>query len=173
GGTERDPKIPLFAGPAPEVHIQHTEEASTLRSGGLTARAARGDTWELSFWRGDRRITRSGFRGIGYIQHATTGAHVHGQRSLRVGECVYGFGERFTAFAKNGQVVENWNKDGGTSSDQAYKSIPFYLTNRGYGVLVNETGPVSFEVASEKLARVQFSLPGESLEYFVIDGPTP
>ena len=65
GGTERDPKIPLFTGPAPEVHIQHTEEASTLRSGGLTARVARGDTWELSFWRGDRRITRSGFRGIG------------------------------------------------------------------------------------------------------------
>jgi alpha-D-xyloside xylohydrolase len=82
-------------------------------------------------------------------------------------------GERFTAFVKNGQVVENWNKDGGTGSDQAYKSVPFYLTNRGYGVLVNETGPVSFEVASEKVSRVQFSHPGESLEYFVIYGPTP
>ena len=51
--------------------------------------------------------------------------------------------------------------------------MPFYLTNRGYGVLVNETGPVSFEVASEKVSRVQFSLEGESLEYFLIYGPTP
>ena len=82
-------------------------------------------------------------------------------------------GERFTAFVKNGQVVENWNKDGGTSSDQAYKAVPFYLTNRGYGVMVNETGPVSFEIASEKTNRVQFSISGESLEYFVIDGPSP
>jgi alpha-D-xyloside xylohydrolase len=173
GFQERDPKIPLAANPAPKVEITHTTEASTLRSGSLTARVARGEKWELSFWRGERQITRSGFRGIGYIQHATQGAFVHEQLSLGVGECVYGFGERFTAFAKNGQVVETWNKDGGTSSDQAYKCVPFYLTNRGYGVLVNETGPVSFEVASEKLARVGFSLPGESLEYFIIDGPTP
>ena len=25
----------------------------------------------------------------------------------------------------------------GTGSDQTYKCVPFYLTNRGYGVLVN------------------------------------
>jgi alpha-D-xyloside xylohydrolase len=41
------------------------------------------------------------------------------------------------------------------------------------GFLVNETGPVSFEVASEKTTRTQFSLAGDSLEYFVIDGPAP
>ena len=107
------------------------------------------------------------------MQTASRGNHVVEQLSLGVGECVYGLGERFTAFVKNGQVVEISNKDGGTASEQAYKNVPFYLTNRGYGVLVNETGPVSFEVASEKVARVQFSLEGESLEYFLIHGPTP
>jgi len=39
-------------------------------------------------------------------------------------------------------------------------------------VLVNEAGPVSFEVASEKTTRVQFSREGESLDYCVIAGPT-
>ena len=53
-----------------------------------------------------------------------------------------------------------WNKDGGTGSDQAYKNVPFYLTNRGYGVFVNHPESVSFEVASEKVSRVQFSVPG-------------
>ncbi|HZG66087.1 MAG TPA: alpha-xylosidase, partial [Herpetosiphonaceae bacterium] len=62
---------------------------------------------------------------------------------------------------------------GGTGSEQAYKNIPFYLTNRGYGVLVNHPENVSFEVASEKVSRVQFSVAGEALEYFVIYGPTP
>jgi len=70
-------------------------------------------------------------------------------------------------------VVENTNRDGGTACEQAYKSVPFYLTNRGYGVLVNEAGPVSFEVASEKTTRVQFSREGESLDYVVLAGPTP
>ncbi len=109
----------------------------------------------------------------GSMQTAERGNHVVEQLSLGVGEYVYGLGERFTAFVKNGQVIEINNKDGGTASEQAYKNVPFYLTNRGYGVLVNETGPVSFEVASEKVARVQFSLEGESLEYFLIYGSTP
>lgn len=85
-------------------------------------------------------------------------------------EHVYGLGERFTPFIKNGQSVEIWNRDGGTSSDQAYKNIPFYITDRGYGVLVNHTGKVSYEVASEKVERVQFCVEGESLEYCVIGG---
>ena len=63
--------------------------------------------------------------------------------------------------------------DGGTSTEQSYKNIPFYLTNRGYGVLVNHPENVSFEVGSEKVSKVQFSVEGEYLEYFVIDGPTP
>jgi alpha-D-xyloside xylohydrolase len=92
---------------------------------------------------------------------------------LDVGEKVYGFGERFTPYVKNGQVVETWNEDGGTASEIAYKSVPFYMTNRGYGVFVENPGDVSFEVASEKVERVQFSLPGEELTYDVIYGETP
>lgn len=64
-------------------------------------------------------------------------------------------------------------RDGGTSTEQAYKNIPFYMTNRGYGVLVNHPQCVSFEVGSEKVSKVQFSVESEYLEYFVIDGPTP
>lgn len=95
------------------------------------------------------------------------------QVGLGVGECVYGLGERFTPFVKNGQVVEMWNEDGGTATEIAYKNVPFYLTNRGYGVFVAHPEKVSFEVASELVQRVQFSVPGERLEFFVIYGPTP
>lgn len=40
-------------------------------------------------------------------------------------------------------------------------------------MLVNHPENVSFEVGSEKVSKVQFSVEGEYLEYFVIDGPTP
>jgi alpha-D-xyloside xylohydrolase len=172
GAQARGPVIPLVPTQDAEVQIEQSPEGATLTSGGLTTRVKKA-SWEVSFEAGGRVLTRSGWRGMGYVQTADNGTHVLEQLTLGVGECVYGLGERFTAFVKNGQVVECTNKDGGTASEQAYKSIPFYLTNRGYGVLVNETGPVEFEVASEKVARVQFSLPGESLEYFVIHGPTP
>ncbi|XNM61854.1 hypothetical protein ACLK1T_12810 [Escherichia coli] len=46
------------------------------------------------------------------------------------------------------------------------------MTNRGYGVLVNHPQCVSFEVGSEKVLKVQFSVESDIWRYFVIDGPT-
>ena len=44
-------------------------------------------------------------------------------------------------FVKNGQAVDIWNADGGTSSEQAYKNVPFYLTNAGLRRLRRPPGP--------------------------------
>jgi alpha-D-xyloside xylohydrolase len=141
-----------------------------------------------------RPLTASGHKSVGYISLASgapvpaeptgiagvtsTGlapaAHyVHEQLELGVAETIYGLGERFGPLVKNGQVIDSWNADGGTSSEQSYKNVPFYLSSRGYGVLVNQPEHVSFEVGSEAVERVQFSTAGEALEYLVIDGPTP
>ena len=156
----------------PEVEIHDDAQASTLTSGHLTVRVEKAGDWCIEFKDGARTITSSGARGMGIVDTAE-GRFIHEQLALGVGEFVYGLGERFTAFVKNGQVVDLWNEDGGTSSEQAYKNIPFYMTNRGYGVFVNHPEKVSFEVASEKVARVQFSVPGEGLDYFLIYGPSP
>lgn len=171
GRRPRQPEFKLYPQPGP-VEIADTPQAAMLTSGRLTVRVEKEDDWRIDFMDGERLITSSGWRGMGYIETAE-GAYIHEQLSLGVGECVYGLGERFTPFVKNGQVVDLWNEDGGTSSEQAYKNIPFYLTNRGYGVFVNHPELVSFEVASEKVERVQFSVPGESLDYFLIYGPSP
>lgn len=172
GVRARGPHIPILQRGDVSPEMRESADFAIFKSGELAARIKK-KNWALIFETGGRVLTTSGWRAIAYMQTETWGNHVVEQLSLGVGEYVYGLGERFTAFVKNGQVVEIVNKDGGTASEQAYKNVPFYLTNRGYGVLVNETGPVSFEVASEKVARIQFSLQGESLEYFLIYGPTP
>ena len=115
---------------------------------------------------------RFGVAQLGWMK-TVNGNFMRCQLDLDVGEKVYGLGERFTPFVKNGQTVEIWNEDGGTSSDLGYKNIPFYLTNRGYGVLVNDSGPVSFEVGTEHVTRVQFSVPGEKLDFMLIGGGEP
>jgi alpha-D-xyloside xylohydrolase len=172
GGRPRKPEFSLYPQPAPQVHIVSDEHSATLLSGQLSVRVQKGDNWMVEYMGNDQVLTSSGWRGTGFVD-TPEGRYIHEQLSLGVGECVYGLGERFTAFVKNGQVIDMWNQDGGTSSEQSYKNIPFYFTNRGYGVFVNHPEQVSFEVASEKVERVQFSFPGETLEYFVIYGPTP
>ncbi len=165
--------IPMPGATNPAVEIIETETTAILRSGNLSATLNKGEGWKLVFRDGDKELTRSDWRSLGYIQWGENGNHVHEQLTLSVGESIYGLGERFTPWVKNGQVVENTNRDGGTACEQAYKAVPFYLSSKGYGVLVNEAGPVSFEVASEKTTRVQFSREGESLDYLVVAGPTP
>ena len=171
GITTKQPAFDVSRVDCP-VTISEDDEFLSLTSGSLTARVSK-KNYKIEFLRGSTVITTSPTRGAAYMDVAEVGGFLLDKLTLSVGELVYGLGERFTAFTKNGQVVDIWNEDGGTCSNQAYKNIPFYLTNRGYGVFVNHTGRVSFEVASERTSRVQFSVPGESLEYFVIDGPTP
>lgn len=156
----------------PAIGWEVDDDRVTFQSGELCAYVDR-SAWRLEFRHGERTITRSPGRSLALMQVEGEGSYISEQLTLGVGELVYGLGERFTAFIKNGQTVEIWNRDGGTCSDQAYKNVPFYITNRGYGVFVNDTGPVSFEVGSERTSRVQFSVPGEQLDYFVILGPTP
>ncbi len=119
-----------------------------------------------------RLLTRQEQRGIFYADTAE-GRFMNGQIALGVGEKVYGLGERFTPFIKNGQTVDIFNEDGGTASEQAYKNLPFYISSEGYGVFVNHTGRVSFEVGSETVSQVQFSVAGEHVEYLYIYGPSP
>ena len=171
GGKPRQPEFELCPQPA-QVQVSDHEDYAALTSGDLTARLSKNGDWKLDFLDGERVVTSSGWRALGYVD-TPEGRFIHEQLALGVGEYVYGLGERFTAFVKNGQVIDLWNEDGGTASEQAYKNIPFYLTNRGYGVFINHPERVSLEVASEKVERVQFSVPGETLDYFVIYGPSP
>ncbi|GLY04203.1 alpha-xylosidase [Actinoplanes sp. NBRC 101535] len=161
------PNFSVASSPVPVIVDDHS-----LTSGSLTARFNPGEKWGLDFLDADgRRLTGSGWKGMGIVASAD-GSYVHEQLDLGVGHVVTGLGERFGPLIKNGQTVDIWQEDGGTSSEQAYKNVPFYLTNGGYGVLVDHPGKVSFEVASEMVTRTQFSVAGQELSYLVIHGPT-
>ena len=85
-----------------------------LSAGELSLRVDTSQPWHLEFTAGGRELTSVGERGTGFV---TDGRHfMLGQLSLGVGESVYGLGERFTPFIKNGQVVDIWQADGGTTS---------------------------------------------------------
>lgn len=182
GAQEKGPAFETYEEDVTPV-IAEDDGAVSFTSGKLTARVLKAEgQWQVDFLADGKVITTSGYHGMAHAfeksgelasLNPVGKPYMCDSLYLDVGENVYGLGERFTAYVKNGQTVDIWNADGGTASELAYKNVPFYMTNRGYGVLVEDTGDVSFEVASEKVERVQFSCQGETLVYDVIYGGTP
>jgi alpha-D-xyloside xylohydrolase len=85
-----------------------------------------------------------------------------------------GFGEKFTPLDKRGQRPLMWNFDPfGAESERSHKTVPLYLSSRGYGVLVDSGMPVEFDVCQSTHSCVQILVPDELLEYYVIAGPAP
>jgi alpha-D-xyloside xylohydrolase len=173
GSVRRGPQFDLPGAEQGVGKVHREGEVVQLSSGDLTLRVDTSQPWRLEFTAQGRVLTSVGERGTGFVTDAEGRHHMLGQLSLGVGESVYGLGERFTPFVRNGQVVDIWQADGGTSSEQAYKNVPFHLTTRGYGVFVNHPGKVSYEIGSESVGQVQFSVEDQSLEYFIVHGPTP
>ena len=168
-------------------HITHSDNRLFYTSGdlSLTMNTAPNEL-DLTFSSPTKTLTGHSFRSIGYVGDQTTPktdyrdgiflerqGHMLLGLDLNISERLYGLGERFGPFVKNGQAVDIWNEDGGTSSDLAYKNIPFYISSCGYGVFVNHPGKVSLEMQTERSSRVNISIEGEELQYFVVYGPSP
>ncbi|GIJ67563.1 TIM-barrel domain-containing protein [Virgisporangium ochraceum] len=85
-----------------------------------------------------------------------------------------GLGEKFTRLDKRGQRALMWNFDAfGSESDRSHKVVPLYLSNRGYGVLVDSGMPVEFDMGQSTHSCVQILVPDDLLDYYVIAGPAP
>ena len=183
GYVKDEPRYELNEDPQ-ETEVEITEDEAVMKAGRMTVRVDLKD-FKITYEADGKVLTNIGFRNLGYMQYdratltkfpepnymaAQYQPYMVTELSLAPGECVYGLGERFTAFVKNGQVVDIWNEDGGTASQISYKNIPFYVTSKHYGVFVDHSDHVSFEVASEKVENVGFSVKGEEIRYHIIYG---
>nr|BBH92069.1 hypothetical protein KTA_02680 [Thermogemmatispora argillosa] len=86
-------------------------------------------------------------------------------------EHFYGLGERFARLDHRGTVVTLFNIDAwGTTTEAAYKNVPFLLSSRGYGLFVHTPAPVAFALGTPS-ARAALVRCGEAeLDLFVFFG---
>ncbi len=168
GGVSQTPNFDVKQGLIP-LGAVNTKGETNFKSGDVRVEVSH-EPFKITFYHDDQVLTKVDPKGVAWIQGPEKESYMRSQLNLGVGENIYGLGERFTPYVKNGQLVESWNEDGGTSSEQSYKNIPFYLSNKGYGVLVNHPENVSFEIGSEAVSKTQFSVEGEMIEYYIIGG---
>ncbi|GHO81551.1 hypothetical protein KSD_93220 [Ktedonobacter sp. SOSP1-85] len=87
-------------------------------------------------------------------------------------EHFFGFGEKFTDFDKRGQRITTWNIDcGGAFSERSYKNVPFVVSTRKYGVFVDTTNAVDFDMVASNTATYSIISRDSALDYYMIAGP--
>jgi alpha-D-xyloside xylohydrolase len=169
---QKQVKFPLRTEIFDNVRFQENGESITFSSGALTLKFNQ-EKWRFELCSGETGICFSEGKGFGLIELDGGKALMAGKLSLDPDELIYGLGERYTSFIKNGQSVTIWNEDAGTNTDMTYKNIPFYLSNKGYGLFINSTERVEYEIGTEEVNAIKFTVPDRELDCYFIYGPTP
>jgi len=90
---------------------------------------------------------------------------------LRYDEGIYGLGEQFIKLNKVGQTIDLDMIDAlGVTTPRSYKNIPFFVSNKGYGVFFNHSSVMTYWVGSMSAADIQVSAEDNFLDYFVMTG---
>jgi alpha-D-xyloside xylohydrolase len=91
--------------------------------------------------------------------------------SLAHDEKIYGCGESFTRLNKRGQKVVLWTYDAhGVQHDGMYKPVPFFMSNRGYGMFLHTTSPATFDFGHSYGETTTLFTGDEELDLFIFLG---
>lgn len=91
--------------------------------------------------------------------------------ALAPGEKIFGCGESFTKLDKVGQKVHLTVTDPqGPETDQMYKPVPFFMSNRGYGVFLHTSAPVTCDFGATYIGADRIFMADEKLDMFIFLG---
>lgn len=91
--------------------------------------------------------------------------------TLTVDEMIFGCGESATGLNKAGQKVNLFVTDPqGPETDQMYKPIPFFMSNRGYGMFMHTSAPVTCDFGATYIGLNKMFMGDENLDLFVFFG---
>ena len=91
--------------------------------------------------------------------------------TLAPGERIYGCGESFTSLNKVGQKVHLSVTDPqGPETDGQYKPVPFFFSNRGYGLFMHTSAPVTCDFGASYIGADRLFMADEQIDFFVFFG---
>ena len=87
--------------------------------------------------------------------------------TLAPGERIYGCGESFTSLNKVGQKVHLCVTDPqGPETDGQYKPVPFFFSNRGYGIFMHTSAPVTCDFGASYIGADRLFMADEQMDFF-------
>ena len=90
---------------------------------------------------------------------------------LSPGERIYGCGESFTSLNKVGQKVHLYVTDPqGPETDGMYKPVPFYFSNRGYGIFMHTSAPATCDFGASYIGAQRLFMADETMDFFIFLG---
>lgn len=91
--------------------------------------------------------------------------------TLHPDERIYGLGEKFTDLDKRGQRIASWiTQPNGTETERAHKNVPFYLSTRGYGLLVDTARRTTFDFGAASTGTTDVRVEGDAFRFFFFGG---
>lgn len=185
--SEKDERVRLARKLEPdgsELRVEQSSTHVTLQTPSLKIEAAL-NPFHLAFYGADGRpllsqnyseLTNVRMKltvlPFGFSKVNGTRVAFHDTFTAEPDEHFFGFGEKFTDFDKRGQRITTWNMDcGGAFSERSYKNVPFFVSTRKYGLFVDSTSAVNFDMVASNTATFSLINPDNDLDYYVIAGP--
>jgi alpha-D-xyloside xylohydrolase len=108
---------------------------------------------------------------LGYVERGGQAHRSVFSLHAKPGEKFAGTGERFLGMNLAGTTLNLENEDAaGANSPRAYKNIPFYVSSRGYGLLIMTSSHVRLSLADISTRAAQGLVEGDCLDLFFIGG---
>jgi alpha-D-xyloside xylohydrolase len=90
---------------------------------------------------------------------------------LKPDEALFGLGEHFGSLNRRGQAFASWTVDAfGVRSDRAYKNVPLLVSSEGYGVFLDMTAPIYYDLGQASVAAWQATARADHLRAYLIVG---
>jgi len=171
--------------PTPDVRVSEDGTAIVLSSGALRLRVERRPfRWSLYDAEGDV-VAAQEINDGALLEHVSLPAgwsqrdggppDFHETLALRPDEQLYGLGESFGALNRRGTRAIAWSRDshGTNTTPLTYLNIPFFWSTRGFGVFINQSSRIVYELGYPSQVVNAFRVDDPYLDYFLIYGPSP
>ncbi|MDB5013680.1 MAG: putative alpha-glycosidase [Daejeonella sp.] len=117
-----------------------------------------------------QKLLMGDFQDQGFVKE---GSKISTYKSLRADEQFFGLGEKAGSLNRRGKSYKMWNSDNpcyGVNDDPLYKSIPFFMSSKRYGIFFDNTYKSEFKFGSDSNDYFSFEAPGGEMLYYFIFG---
>lgn len=119
-----------------------------------------------------QKLLLEDYQGKGLVKD---GQHQATLKTLRPDEHFFGLGEKNGGLDRRGKTFRMWNSDKPCytiDEDPLYKSIPFFMSNFGYGIFFDNTYKSTFNFGATSNDYYSFEAPAGAMVYYFIFGPS-